>query len=142
MSFGGRAGHGSAWGLDVFEGTIDDVDGRIWQTDLRRQDDVRAEAHGRQAQRRIEKEKSKIAEFEAMASRAYTWMVGRPDGVTKNNLRDALRIGAVKAGHIFSYLEETGSIVPCEIEIKTGKSTRTVDGFRPVFESEDETLFS
>ena len=141
VSFGGRAGHGSAWGLDVFEGTIDDVDGRIWQTDLRRQDEVRAEAHGRQAQKRIEKEKAKSAEFEALASRAYAWMVGRPDGVTKRKIKAFLQVGDSKTEQVVLYLEESGTIEPCKVEVSNNKSTRLVDGFRAVTSDDDNTLF-
>jgi AAA domain-containing protein len=43
ISIGGRTGQGSDWGLDIYEGTIDDEGGRVWDAKLRRLDEVRGE---------------------------------------------------------------------------------------------------
>ena len=141
ISFGGRAGHGSAWGLDIHEGTVDDEGGRNGCRELRRQDDVRSETHGQQAQRQVEKGKAKQAEFEATSNRALGWLTGKPEGVTKRTLKAHLRVGDNKVEQVVSFLEESNSIEPCKIEVKNNKSTREVDGFRAVKSEDDETLF-
>ncbi len=141
VSFGGRAGHGSAWGLDIFEGTVDDAGGRVWNPELRKQEEVRAEAHGQQNQRQIEKGKTKQAEFEAMCNRALAWIAGKPEGVTKRKLKAFLRVGDNKLEQVVSFLEESDTIGPCKIEVKNNKSTRLIDGFRAVKSQDDETLF-
>ena len=142
VSIGGRIGHGSQWGLDIHEGTVDDPGGRVWQTELRRQDDVRAYTQDQKAKIHAEREQAKQAEFESYCNRVYDWMKGKPKGVTKQNVKDSGRCPAAKAGAVLVRLEENGRIEPCMIEVPTGTKTRKVSGYKAIIPDDEKDLFT
>ncbi len=60
LSTGGSAGHSALWGLDVSEGTSDGSEGRKWEVELLRADEVRQDASDREAQAKSKAHDEKI----------------------------------------------------------------------------------
>ncbi|MCI0333666.1 MAG: bifunctional DNA primase/polymerase [Planctomycetes bacterium] len=129
MSVGGSAGHSGLWGLNVEEGTRQDVGGRRWEVDVISAADAYAGRiasasdaadERKEQQRQMKREKQRGAVLDAL--RRY------PDGETPRLIREAAGVGNTVASAILADLLDEGVIEACTVQ----KNTRQENGFRLV----------
>ncbi len=132
VSFGGRTGHGSAWALDVYEGTNENEGGRIWDTKLKRQDEIQAEKTRKKAEKQEEKLREEQAEFNTLCEKVLEFIKKHPGGVTKQNVKDRNCCPARQVNAIIASLEEKGAIEQCKVVVPTGTATRKTSGYKAV----------
>lgn len=127
MSVGGSAGHSGLWGLNVEEGTRQDIGGRRWEVDVISAADAYAERivaatdaadERKEQQRQTKREKQRTAVLTAMCS--------FPDGETPRLIREAAGVGNTVVSAILADLVDEGAIEECTVQ----KNTRQEKGFR------------
>jgi replicative DNA helicase len=127
MSVGGSAGHSGLWGLNVEEGTRQDIDGRRWEIDVISAADAYAERitsasdaadERKEQQRQVKREKQRNAVLTAL---------GRyPDGETPRLIREAAGVGNTVVAEILTDLVGEGVVEECTVQ----KNKRQENGFR------------
>jgi AAA domain len=141
ISFGGRTGHGSAWGLEVHEGTNDSEGGRKWDAKLRRQAEIRSEVTGATNERQRVKQQAKQVEFDILCKHVLEWMATKSGGVVKAGIRARFRIGDAKVNQIVMELTESGAIEECKVMVKNKNGERPADGYKAVSDDEANLPF-
>jgi ribosomal protein S25 len=127
MSVGGSAGHSGLWGLNIEEGTRQDVSGRRWQVDVLSSSDAYAERiaaasdaadERKELQKQTKREKQRAAVLAALET--------HPAGETPRLIREAAGIGNAVANSILADLVDEGVIEACTVQ----KNTRQEKGYR------------
>ena len=140
VHFGGRTGHGSAWGLNIHEGTNEGKGGRIWDIELKRQDEVRAEVTDAKAEKQEAKKQAEQAKFDADCESVLKWIREHPGGVTMQQVKDSRRCPVSKAGAVLLHLVDVGAIEQCEVNISNGTATRKNLGYKAISSSSENLL--
>jgi len=125
---GGSAGHGGAWGLDIFEGTRETVGGRVWETHLAPAGQIRqvtreAALNAKEAKR----DDAKRAIEDAHDSRVRNVLTADGQWKTCSEIRTATKMNADNTKAALVRLCETG-------QAELGKKTingREFDAYRP-----------
>lgn len=127
MSVGGSAGHSGLWGLNIQEGTRQDVAGRRWQVEVLSATDAYAErASGKEQSHELQRQLEKDARLQQRRAAVLKTLAAFPDGETTRVIRELAGIGAGSIQSVLVGLVESGDIVPCTIE----KHARSESGYR------------
>ena len=106
LSFGGSAGHGSLWGLDVEEGK--EGESRIWDAKLLPYEELKKVTAD---SREKTKEESKEKELEKDRKSVVRAMVKYPAGETKNIIRDGTPLNSTRFNRALASLIEDKTAV-------------------------------
>ncbi len=124
MSVGGSAGHSGLWGLNVEEGTRQDIGGRRWQVDVLSAADAYAErivaasdAADQRKQQQVEAKWRRQCEAVLEAMRRF------PIGETPRAIREVAGINSRSIGPILEELLERGKIERCTVQKNTREET-------------------
>jgi hypothetical protein len=123
LNIGGSAGHSSLWGVNLDEGTRDDVGGRRWEIEVIKPSAARADAAASRDEEHERQAQQARAEVEA---RIIKVLSSRPDGETKSAIADSVRRNRKYAKEVLDKLLDDGRVEPCEFK----KNKRTERGFR------------
>jgi predicted transcriptional regulator len=127
MSVGGSAGHSGLWGVNVEEGTRQDVSGRRWQVDVLSSADAYAERIAAASDAADErKEQQKQTKREKQRAAVLAALETHPTGETPRLIREAAGIGNAVANAILADLVDEGVIEACTVQ----KNTRREKGYR------------
>ena len=127
LSAGGSAGHAGLWGVNIDEGSREDVHGRRWQVSVNSARTVcteqqTARSTSREAEKR-RKELEKLEEDQIEAVRVYR---NHPDGETGTQLRNALGMSGARWGVLNNHMLAIGLVERCKVK----KNSHFHDGFR------------
>lgn len=131
MSVGGSAGHSGMWGLNIEEGTRQDIGGRRWEVDVISAADAYAGRiasasdaadERKEQQRQVKRDKQRSAVLAALAR--------YPAGETPRLIREAAGVGSTVVSAILADLLNERAIEACMVQ----KNTRQEKGFRLVAE--------
>jgi hypothetical protein len=123
MSVGGSAGHSGLWGLNIDEGTRQDVGGRVWEVDVVSAKEAYAE---RDLAVEESKERKKQSSQEKQREAVLAVLRRFPQGETPRAIREDAGIGARTIQSVLDALVESGEIVPCTVT----KNTRQEPAYR------------
>lgn len=124
FSIGGSAGHSGLWAVDIDEGQADDhLGGRQWQVSVNAASTARQDAKARDKERRNE---AKQATIQDHRDRILKSLEGKPDGQTKNQMRDQTGLNGERFNVALAALLTDNAVESCEI-LKQGRSH---DGYR------------
>jgi hypothetical protein len=127
MSVGGSAGHSGLWGLNIDEGTRQDIGGRRWAVEVLSS----AEAYAsRVADAEEASEVRKQRQYDAKLRRQRDAVLEAlrefPEGETSRAIRELACVGARSIQAVLDSLVEDGEIVTCTIQ----KNTRQEPAYR------------
>ena len=125
LSYGGSEGHSGCWGLDVTEGSIDDVGGQIWQAEVLTRDEVKQTADER---KEAAKEKQAADKMDRDKQRVCNVLAGFLDGETKTTIRDRTGMNMPRVNVVVAALLNDGDVVTCEVT--KGNRKTPMDGFK------------
>lgn len=117
LSVGGSAGHCGLWGVDVDEGTRQDVGGRGWLIDVQSTAEAYAERDAsaeqatevrKQRQHDVKQQRQREAVLEAL--------LRFPQGETSRAIRDVSGVGARAMQGVLDGLVEEGRVVTCTVQ--------------------------
>ncbi len=127
MSVGGSAGHSGLWGLNIEEGTRQDIGGRRWQVEVLSSADAYAEriaaasdAADERKQRQVDAKRRRQCEAVLAAMQQF------PNGETPRAIREVAGINSRSIGPILEELLERGNIERCTVQ----KNTREEIAYR------------
>lgn len=124
LAVGGSAGHGGLYGIDVNEGTRDDLGGRRWETTVRSTTETEAESQRVKAEREAERQEQ--AERRNI-DKLRTALRRFPDGETARVLRTTAGLNPDNFATSIRTLLGEGRAEACQV----AKGSRNYDGFRP-----------
>lgn len=128
ISFGGSAGHSSAWAMDIREGKRTDPEGRRWCAMLKTISIAREQASedelGERTAKRELKEKAAVKGHRDRTLKAFARF---PDGESETALAKAAGMNAQTFGGVLTLLLDEGTVCRCKI---TKKNKQEYDGFR------------
>ena len=120
LNIGGRLGHGCLHALDLHEGRLSDPDGRQWQVEVLRPDDVRKDTEARQEESRRQRADERAAAALDSDRQEVVKAVARlKTPQTKSDLRNLVPLGHGRFDRAFASLAERrnlGSGRDCEGE--------------------------
>jgi hypothetical protein len=127
FGFGGSAGHGGLFALDVAEGSRQDVGGRRWECELKSAAQARLEAGEANEARREDAKDAKVTRtMERLRTRVLEYLASKPDGDTKSNTSTACKVPGDKGATIIHGLLDDGFIETCTVT----KGSREFPGVR------------
>jgi hypothetical protein len=129
LGAGGSCGHGGLWGLDIYEGVLDEnFCGRQWGVKVLSLDEAKAQA---KAMKDVQKEEKKSREDHRLMTKFMEALDGKGGSCTKKQLRNALGWGLDRLNRICDILLEGGviEIVPDAVTVGKG-AQRTVETVR------------
>ena len=126
MSVGGSAGHSGLWGLNIEEGTRQDIGGRHWDVDVLSAADAYAERIAADER----KEQQRLVKRDKQRSAVLAALTHYPDGETPRLIREEAGVGSTVVSAVLADLFDEGVIEACMVQ----KNTRQEKGFRLVAE--------
>jgi hypothetical protein len=131
MSFGGSAGHSSAWAVDLDEGYLTGA----WNWQARPAGAARAEiTDERETAKERRKEERERKALEENATRLLAVFRQFPEGETLNCARTKVGLSGTKAGPAVNYLVENGQVRRVTLTKRGG----SYEGFQPVQDGSDK----
>jgi len=129
MTAGGRDGHSTLVGVNVWEGRHDDPTGRRWQVEVEQASRTRAAAvEAEQDRREQQKESRRRRQIEQDCAAVMEVMGKLPDGETKRTIRDRAGLSGTRFTAALSALMDDGKVVGCEI---SKGNNQKYDGYKP-----------
>jgi hypothetical protein len=129
ISVGGSAGHSGLWGVNIDEGSPQDLGGRRWNVEV--VSPIEAQARQRRASQELAADQKALQhadEIERRCQLAVSYLVGHPEGETKTMIRDQGGVGNKYIDQVVACLLTEQTIVACQVK----KNTRQEAGFKLV----------
>jgi hypothetical protein len=127
MSVGGSAGHSGLWGLNIDEGTRQDIGGRRWEVEVLSSAEAYASRVADAEEASIaKKELGQRARRQRQAESVLRVLEENPEGETSRSIRELAGINSRSIGAILDELLEQGEIEHCTVQ----KNTRQEPAFR------------
>jgi AAA domain-containing protein len=140
INFGGREITPSAWGIDIFEGKNEDKGGKVWDTELMRQDEIRGAKTRKKTEKQEAENQEKQVKLETYCKKVLDFIKKRPEGVTKQNVKESGHCPVGKAAAVLFRLEDDGAIEPCKVGRPNRSGITQRDGYKVVC-SDRKNLF-
>jgi hypothetical protein len=122
LVFGGSAGHGSAWGLDVNEGEGPE---RVWEATLIPYDQLK---QTNEETRQKAKDEAKGQQLEQDRKLVCQAMVKYPGGETRTTISDTAGMSRTRFNRALASLLDDKVVVP--VEISKGNHKKLIEGYR------------
>ena len=127
MSVGGSAGHSGLWGLNIQEGTRQDIAGRRWQVEVLSAADAHAERIASACDEADERKAlQKNTKREKQREALITFLTEHPAGETQRLIRESIGASNAVVSEILADLMDEGAVEACTVQ----KHTRREKGFR------------
>ena len=129
LSAGGSAGHGGLWGLDVSEGGYQNEGGRVWETEVLSDAEIRS---ANKEQRERQKADTERLIHQDRCKKVWNYLCTQPDGDTQNGISEKAKINKKNLEPVLDNLLEQGNVETCKVKRGNGAE---YDGYRVVQEA-------
>ncbi len=114
MSVGGSAGHGGAWGLDIYEGTRAEGQVRTWDVEIK---DTAEVMEDRERRKEATAEQRKTKQLEADLRDVCYKLAEYPNGLTKSKLREMVKRSGARCTAAVDEGIDRGNLIHCTVRL-------------------------